>query len=234
VLDGDWLFGTLLELSRLRAAFGELAEIIVVGIGYPPGTSFVEWGTRRTYEFSTSEWELESAVGRWLTELYEGYGQKLRLGGAADLLGFIVDELRPVVRRLYPVDTADEAIFGFSAAGNFVGQALFDRPGAFAKYLAASPAFVYNDWDVFARESAYAESHHDLPATVYLGCGGGEALQLSILEIASGTAKLAETLRQRAYPSLRLVCEFFTGKTHNSGYTESMQRALEISWGSAA
>jgi hypothetical protein len=43
--------------------------------------------------------------------------------------------------------------------------------------------------------------------------------------------RLAEVLHERRYPSLRLRCEFFAGKTHLTAHTEAVHRGLELCWG---
>jgi hypothetical protein len=66
--------------------------------------------------------------------------------------------------------------------------------------------------------------------TLYLAAGSDEALQFSNTGIVSGTARLAETLKERRYPGLRLVCEILSGKSHITAYPEILQRGLAICW----
>jgi predicted alpha/beta superfamily hydrolase len=230
VFDADTTFCTVLETARSRAFTGEVGEVLVVGIGYPVGTDVATWGSRRTYDFSVDTWDRGSAVWQEAERVMDALGQPLRIGGAPALVELVADRVRPLVAELYGGDPADQALFGHSAGGNFLVHALLTRPEVFTKVAAACPGFVYNDWHVFELEERYAAAHDDLAATVYLAAGSDEALQMSKLEIASGTARMAETLKERGYPSLRLVCEFFTARTHETATTEILQRALELFW----
>jgi predicted alpha/beta superfamily hydrolase len=242
VLDADMCFATVLEVTRIRPLYSEIEEMVVVGIGYPFGTDlsvygaqrtyddYVTVGTRRTYDFSTAEWDLSTPKGQALEAMFASMGQPMRIGGAPALVDFITDDLQPLINERYRVDPANQGIFGDSAGGNFVGHMLFRRPEAFAKYICASPGFSYNDWDVFRLESEYAATHDDLPVTLYLAAGSEEMQQMAFGEILSGTARMAEILHQRKYPGLRLTTEILPGKTHLTAVTEIIQRGLEICW----
>jgi predicted alpha/beta superfamily hydrolase len=230
VLDGSTMFATALEVSRLMGVVGETAEIIVVGIGYPRGTDHATFGIRRNYDFTTSEWDPSSPVRRLVEVATASLGKPLRLGGAPALLDFITEQVQPVINQRYRVDASDQALFGHSLGGKFAGYVLFRRPAAFAKYIISSPGFAFNDWDVFDLEEEYARSHSDLPAQVYLAAGSDETLTFARLGIVSGTARMAETLRLRSYPGLRLASEFQTRKTHLTTFTENLQRGLELCW----
>lgn len=155
-------------------------------------------GLRRTFDFSTSEWDLTTPVGRDVKAVF--------------------DAMRAEPR------------FGDSSGGNFVGHALFRRPDAFAKYIAASPGFCYNDWDVFRLEEEYARGHCDLPVLLYLAVGSGETLQLASGGLVSGTARMAEILHQRGYPGLRLTCDILADKTHFPACVDIMNRGLDLCW----
>ncbi|MGO4258845.1 alpha/beta hydrolase [Marmoricola sp. RAF53] len=230
VLDADFFFGTMLEVVRFRGLLGEISEAVVVGIGYPLGTDFRTTNLRRTYDFSTSEWDLTTPVGRDVKGVYDAMGAEPHFGGAPAFLDFLTEDVQPLIADRYRVDTADAALFGVSAAGNFVGHSLFRRPEAFVKYVAASPGFCYNDWDVFALEEEYANTHDDLDAVVYLAAGSGETFQLASGGLVSGTVRMAETLHQRRYPSLQLSCDILADKTHIPAAVEALNRGLDLFW----
>jgi predicted alpha/beta superfamily hydrolase len=234
VVDADLLFGIVFGFSRLREVGLEGAELVVVGIGYPEGMDFLDLLARRLYDFTVADWDLSTAIGRKLVDSMAASGQSLRLGGAPALLDFITGDLQPLLSDRYRLDSHDRALFGASASGNFVAHTLFRRPDAFDKYVAASPAFIYNDWHALQLEEEYAESHADLPVTVYLAAGADEMVQLADNAIVSGTARMAEALQQREYPGLRLKAEVLDGKRHSAAITVALQRGLEMCWPGAS
>jgi predicted alpha/beta superfamily hydrolase len=145
----------------------------------------------------------------------------------------MTEELQPLICSRYRVDGGDQVLFGHSSAGNFVGHALFRKPEAFSTYVAACPGFSHNDWDVFRLEAEYAREHTDLPVTVYLAAGSDEVTQFSLSGIVSGTARLAELLKEREYPGLQLTCEILWAKSHLTACTEIIERTLELCWARA-
>jgi ferri-bacillibactin esterase len=230
VLDAHDHFPTALDIARLRGMTGELAEIIVVGVGYPAGTPMKVAATRRMYDFSTANWDRTTAIFREQEEMMALAGFPWHIGGAPAMLEFLVDDLQPVVDQRYRVDPDDRGLFGCSAGGNFAGYTLFERTGAFDKYILASPAFYFSDFEVVRLEESFASGHADLAATIYIGAGSDETLQYAHIPIVSGTALLAEALHRRRYPSLRLTCEFLPGKRHLNASTELLQRGMEVCW----
>jgi predicted alpha/beta superfamily hydrolase len=228
VLDANMVFCTALEISRYRGTFGDVGEVVVVGIGYPE-TDLPTWVERRTHDFTSAEWDTSRPIRDELVRIYAQIGREIRLGGVEPLLELITGQLQPLVAARYHVDADDQALFGHSAGGNLVAQAIFRRPGAFRKLIAASPAFYLNDWEVFRLEADHAARHGDLPVRLYLGIGSDETADLANLGIASGTTRFAETLQLRRYPSLELSCELFRGN-HLSTLTQVLHRGLEVCW----
>ncbi len=230
VLDGDDHFTTMLQISRNRGLVGEIDEIVVVGVGTQLGTDMATYSARRIYDFTSPDWDLSSPVHRALEERFAATGRTLRIGGAPAMLDFLISDLQPTISSRYRVDVENQGIFGCSAAGNFVGHALFRAASTFSKYIVASPAFSFGDFEVARLEARHASDHDDLPVTFYLAAGSDETLQYAHLPIVSGMVQLAENLQRRHYPGLRMVCELLSGKNHQTATTEVMHRGLEICW----
>jgi predicted alpha/beta superfamily hydrolase len=230
VLDGDDHFTTMLQISRNRGLVGEIAEIVVVGVGTQLGADMATYSARRIYDFTSPDWDPSSPVHRALQERFTATGRTLRIGGAPAMRDFLIGDLQPLISSRYRVDAGNQGIFGCSAAGNFVGNMLFHATSAFSEYIVASPAFSFGDFEVVRLEARHASGHDDLPVTLYLAAGSDETLQYAHLPIVSGMVQLAENLRRRHYPSLRMVCELLPGKTHQTAATEAMHRGLEICW----
>ena len=231
ILDADVFFATAVEQSRIQGTVGEIGEIILVGVGYPPGTDLPTIGGRRSFEMSaTDEWSAERAVDRHMADVFKAMGLELRLGGAPHFLNFFVHTLQPLIDEHYRTDVGDQAIFGDSTGGNFVGFTLFTRPDTFSRYLLASPGLTYNNFAVMRMEESYAKSHRDLDAFVYIAASSGELFAMANGNIVSTAARLAENLSERGYPSLRLKAEIIPDKTHYSAAVDIFNRALALCW----
>jgi hypothetical protein len=73
------------------------------------------------------------------------------VGGGPSLLTFLVDELAPALRAELPLDVARQTLFGHSLAGQFVLQALAERPDAFRTWAAISPSIWWDRAGLTAR-----------------------------------------------------------------------------------
>lgn len=77
-------------------------------------------------------------------------------GGSAAFFRFLTEELRPAIARTYPVDEADQTLYGHSLAGLFVLETLFRHPGALRTFVASSPSIWWNTLAVLELEADFA------------------------------------------------------------------------------
>lgn len=112
LLDGNLLFGAAASLAFPLIVYGELPEIIIVGIGYADLQSYDQWGELRGRSFDTE---------------------------AHQFLAFIASELFPMIDADYRTDPSDRALAGHSGGGFFGLFTLFHQPEAFQRYLIGSP-----------------------------------------------------------------------------------------------
>jgi pimeloyl-ACP methyl ester carboxylesterase len=70
----------------------------------------------------------------------------------------MTEELRPVIARLYPVNSADQSLMGYSFGGLFTLHVLFAHPTAYRTFIAESPSIWFNDREVLKGESAFSEA----------------------------------------------------------------------------
>lgn len=240
VMDGSFLFEhAVLALSVLNR--GQVPEMIVVGVGVPPEAS-ADTAARRIYDFTPAgQWDFEgfgAEVSRQkkadLDKRMQADGLPLmkEFGGAPAFLAFLVDAVRPALARDYRL-TEDHTLFGESAGGLFCTYALFARPAAFDKYLCASSSMTFGNYELFRMEERYARDHKDLPAKVLFTAGENEILQgdlISASGAASGTARMAEILSVRNYPSLKLRARIFHAEDHASVISANFNLGLRTLW----
>ncbi len=102
-----------------------------VAIGFPGGAPFDAPARSRNY---TPQPDRET-----------GDIVSTAFGGAEDFLYFLVEELRPALSALYPLDSDKNTLFGFSYGGLFTLNTLLHCPGHFQRYWAASPSLWFSD-----------------------------------------------------------------------------------------
>lgn len=165
VLDGGSMFATVVETVRMRSRRADVTGVVpavVVGID-GAGQGPVE-RARRTRDYTPGPAMADSGEdGR-----IEG-----ETGGADRFLAWIEARAKPEVESLLPVDRGRQTLLGHSLAGYFALHALVARPGAFQRYVAASPSLWWDEARVRAGLPALgrwlAEAPRDL--RVFLAAG---------------------------------------------------------------
>jgi predicted alpha/beta superfamily hydrolase len=230
VTDASFNFDLAVGVMNNLALHELVPQLVLVGVGMPREVAQLELAGRRMFEFSPLEDYLHDGPGMQAVrdQFASLYPEPKKLGGGARaFLDFLVDDARAELSAEFRLDPDDHGLFGISAAGLFVGYALFARPGAFAKYICGSPYLWSGDGEVFRMEAEYAAEHDDLPVRVFFGAGEAEIDDLTMgrMEIVSSMVRLAETLRVRGYPSLEITSRIFPGESHDSTIP------LTLSWG---
>jgi predicted alpha/beta superfamily hydrolase len=76
-------------------------------------------------------------------------------GGSELFFRFLTEELRPALAAAYEVDPNNQSLYGYSLGGLFTLQALFDHPGAFRTFVAASPSIWWNERVILGGEAGF-------------------------------------------------------------------------------
>lgn len=231
MLDAEVAFGTVHETMVLSALWSQaptgrdiapLPEFITVGVALPDRA---EKPLRRNFEYMPDD-DPDRCYERpraYLEQVAQMLGQPARLGGAAIFQAVLRDEILPIVERLYRVSTDRRMLLGVSAGGSFCCHSLFTQPGLFTDYVIVSPGIVSPK--IFELEAAWAASHDDLPANVFLSAGQDEIGDP--LDIVGTTVRLAEHLRGRRYPGLNLHTMLFPDAGHVDTLAPSLTHALK-------
>jgi predicted alpha/beta superfamily hydrolase len=236
VTDGPYYLPLVVGLLNCIAAAQHVPEMIVVSVGSAPDVGIMEAGRRRGSDFCPPGTSMfySGLAGERLKALAQGMPATPQL--ADRFLTFLVDALRPRLAAEYRM-ADDHGLFGHSGGGMFAGWALFERPDAFAKYIIGSPSINAVERKVFRMEEAYAATHTDLPVSVFLGAGELEitgADMLAAWGIVSSPVLLAETLKLRNYPSLKLHARVFSGKDHLTVVPDILLEGLLALWRKSA
>jgi len=222
VTDGNRAFPIVHSIISGVAARsqGNIEAPVIISIGTPYEEGEMAHRQRRVFEFSPPNWEMEDTFGQQIKGLCENMlkiASQDCVGGAPKFLDFIASELLPDLYKAHRIDPDDLGLFGISAGGFFATWAIFQENSPFNRYLISSPAMAYGDGEIFRQEARYAETHKDLPVSIYLGSGMLEMddpFLEGVGKIVSGHAHLAGTLRTRNYPNLKLYSEMHQGMGH--------------------
>lgn len=207
VLDG--LDGFPMAISCLGILHGECDknynEPLLVGIS--DGTLIGKPGNKRDRDFTP-------------TAFKTSWGSSGGGGGPA-FLRFIEQEVIPFVEKQYPV-TKKRTLYGYSYGGLFMAYTLLTKPDLFTNILIGSPSLFADDAVILRKlEPAYAQTHKDLPVTVWLSVGEADEY------LVDDTKKLADVLKSRNYPSLHLHNELVKGVNHLTGIQPGMLQAFK-------
>ena len=221
-LDGPWLFGTVLDATRIMSMSADAPEAVVVGLSFADDV-MSEYLRQRARWYSPTPWvppEVTGAKGVVAEEC----------GRAADLLDFVRDQLLPIVEAGHvggkPV--AERWLIGHSFSALFGLRTLFNEPDLFDKWLLASPSIWWDDRAVLAHEQSWAEANDDLRADVFLSYGEieGRTGPENPFRMGANVEELVSTLRKRGYPGLTLSHRMLPGDAHSSSIGAAISHGL--------
>ncbi|MFA5803087.1 MAG: alpha/beta hydrolase-fold protein [Melioribacteraceae bacterium] len=200
MLDAYSSFGIMTQMARLLSFDKEIPEAIIVGISSEGGSK--EFNYNRSRDFTPTQIQPE--------KLPEDLRSSIPVsGGAEKFLGFIKDELIPYVESNYRFSPGDRTLEGHSLGGLFVFYSLFREPGLFNRYIAISPALLWDDGLLLKQEEKFFRDHKSLASIIYTAVGSLES------DFFKGPWKqLISNLKSRGYDGMKLRTEIAEGETH--------------------
>lgn len=207
-LDGPWIFGSVVDATRIMSMSGEAPEAIVVGVGFAAG-SMGEYLRERARWFTPTPFVPPPEVGVKGLTAHE-------CGKAYVLLAMLADQLLPRIEAEY--NTGERWFVGHSFSALFGMRVLLTEPDLFQRWLLASPSIWWDDKAILGVEQAWADGHDDLPASVYLSAGQDESLLdlVGAFAMVENVEELQATLAGRGYPNLRIYSQVLPGESHSS------------------
>ena len=174
-MDSQWDFPLLTALYGQQYYDGFIPEVIIVGITW--GGDHPNPDSLRARDYTpTNEKRLPQS------------------GGAEKFLSVIKNEIFPIVESNYRVDTNDKTLIGCSLGGLFTMYAFFTHSNMFNRYIAASPAFTWdNSMFCINMKNNIMSNKSNPPAKLFMCVGG---VELSV----PGFEKLTQFLNDRHYP----------------------------------
>lgn len=201
LMDSQWDFPLLTALYGQQYFDGFIPEVIIVGITW--GGEHPNPDSLRARDYTpTNEKRLPQS------------------GGAAKFLSVIKKEIFPWVEKEYRVDTNDKTLIGCSLGGLFTMYTLFTHPDMFNRYVAASPAFTWDNNVLYKCEEQYHANASNPPAKLFMCVGGVET---SVPEFG----KLNSFLNNRHYSNLEIESKVLENTGHSGtkgiGYEKGLQ-----------
>lgn len=221
MVDANIEFEAVVGLARLMQLGGLIPEFAVVGIGYPLagnyGDGLAEFGKRRARDLTSTT---DERYGQFIADAFNVDGT-IETGGSEQFLGFIADELLPLIEGQYRLDPDDRTLLGHSAGGHFALYVLLRQPQLFNRYAVGSPSLGLGDGRLFDLEQEHASKSEDLPARLFLGIGSEEESssqsQTSYMEqiiSVSLVNRFTALLQGRGYQNLSMSTKVFEGHGH--------------------
>lgn len=201
LMDAQWDFPLLTSLYGQQYFDGFIPKMIIVGVTW--GGSHPNPDSLRARDYTpTNEKRL------------------LQSGGAQQFLAFMKQELFPFIEKAYKADAKDRTLMGCSLGGLFTLYALFTQPGLFQRYVAASPAFGWNNEVLYQYEKKYAENVSNPPAKLFMCIGG-------VGRSVPGFEKLTKHVAGRNYKNLQIQSRVLENTGHSGTKGEGYARGLQ-------
>jgi hypothetical protein len=146
VLDAFMAFPTAATQAVLGSLDGR-QPTVVVGIGYPSVPATMQLRNRDLTPWPADQSALNGRQGAKADDY----------GGAEDFHRFMVEELRPIIAKTFPIDARNQALMGYSLGGLFTLNVMFHHPDAYRTYVAGSPSIWYDGRKLLQGEAAFLD-----------------------------------------------------------------------------
>jgi len=229
VLDGNDAFPLAVGSARYLQLQHEIPALIIVGIGYPVDF-YSETLVPRYLDYTPSaDARADSALAPSVAQARPDHElEALHSGGGAEFLAALRADIIPFIEARHRT-TSDRGLWGHSFGAAFAMYTMFTAPDLFARYALCSPSLWWNKGDLYGLERAFATSHRNLPARVFVSVGSSEGKQM-----VAGVDSLTRLLQQHAYAGLELTANTFDGETHMSSVPAAISRSLRVLYGATS
>lgn len=222
VTDADYAFPLMRQIGRrLNVNAPKVEEFILVGLSYAVGEEGMA-SRRRDYTPTSA-----GAVGAPTDAIR---------GTSGAYMVYLRDQVLPFVAHRYRTDESRRNFLGHSYGGLLGTQIIFTQPELFSGYILGSPSYWYDNHYMDGMESAFAATHKDLPARVYMYVGQyedmrpGDPRYAKRYNMVTDARRMAQALRSRNYPSLHMNLDVLEAEDHlsvaPSGFTRGLKYLL--------
>lgn len=220
VTDADYAFPIIRQIARRMNLEGPIVEpFILVGLSYARGDD----GTvSRNRDYTPTP-----NGPRRAGALVHGQGPAYQTYLKTQVLPFIDARFRSAPDR--------RVLLGHSYGGLLGAQILFTDPTLFQGYVLGSPSFWFDKRHIMTMEAAYARTHRDLQAQVFMYVGayetpGPNPRHSRGADMVGDMQTMERVLKSRAYPTLRVQSTVLADEDHLTvapvGFTRALMAVL--------
>lgn len=202
LMDSQWDFPLATALYGQQYYDGFIPELIIVGITW--GGIHPNPDSLRARDYTPTS--------------QKGVPQS---GGADKFLSFLKNEIFPLIETNYKADPGERILMGCSLGGLFTLYTLFVHPEMFTKYIAASPAYGWDNQVIDQYETKYFQKKSNPPARLFMCVGGVETS-------AAGFETLTKSLNDHASSSLQIESRVLENTGHSGTKGEGFARGLQF------
>lgn len=231
LLDANFHFGMVTDITRQMTLDGDFPETLVVGIGYPLKgwlqSAFNRAILRRSRDLTPdTDPSVAKLICKWINV------KRVSMGGAESFLAFLKDRAIPFVEGRYRCRPSARVLVGHSFGGLFALYTLFHDYRLFKGYLAASPTLYYSDRLVFRYEAEFARRHRTLPVKLFLAVGDRE--EDPEFQMTSNFVHFAGKVAARHYGGLSMSTLVISNSGHSASTATAYQAGLHSMLGRKA
>lgn len=219
VTDADYAFPIIRQIARRVNLDGPvIEEFILVGLSYAEGDHGADSRRRDYTPTPNGPRNSRDAVH----------------GGGSAYQTYLKSQVLPFIEEKFRADPARRVLLGHSYGGLLGAQILFTDPAMFHGYVLGSPSLWFDKHHMTGVEAAYARTHSDLDADVFMYVGGhevpGPTRRNSEADMVGDMRNLQRTLESRGYPSLKVRSVVLEDEDHLTvapvGFTRALQAVL--------
>jgi predicted alpha/beta superfamily hydrolase len=220
VTDADYAFPIIRQIARRVNLEGPvIEEFILVGLSYARGDSGTVSRNRDYTPTPNGPRRASAAIH----------------GGGPAYQTYLKTRAIPFIEGRFRADPARRLLLGHSYGGLLGAQILFTEPEMFSTYVLGSPSFWFDRGHIMTMEAAYARTHRDLPANVFMYIGGWEVpgpdrRNTTDTDMVGDVRRMEAVLKSRAWPGLRVRSTVLTDEDHLTvapvGFTRALMAVL--------
>ncbi len=217
VMDGQWLFGTVKDATRIMAFDKEAPEAIVVGISFDEDNP-AELVRERARWYSPSAWVPPAVVGAGDIETDSA-------GRALELADFVEHQVLPMIEGGLRA-SGERWFVGHSFSALFGVRLMLDRPEMFSRLLLMSPSVWWDDRAILDIEAAtnWPEELEATPRRIFISVGEDE--YEAPFDMKTNAKVLLDRLRVRCPAPAEVTYAVQPGTNHSSSVFNAISSGL--------